>query len=227
MIHTSYKEVVKLAETADLGLTASMFGPSNLVFIIHEEGTTLTFRNAFIKEFKDYLMIFTEHHGTHVYHRGDLSHWGQYIQKEDETLKNTGYMDTCEFCGKEAKTEDLIYDLHPVWCKQEQDRNYHSYCLDCKYMEHCEHKDLWRSLNKTGSYNQEKNCQEPWGFTWGMDDIEHLKKACATIMDEDKVEEWLDTVSPAFPETPRKAFDDGDDEKVYLMVYEVGVGSFS
>ncbi len=222
MIRTHYKEVEELARTVDMKISAYDFGPSSLVFVLHEEGTTLTFRSAFIKEFKDYIIIFTEHHGTHVYHRGDLSHWGQYTQKADEKLLNTGYKDTCEFCGKEANVEDLIYDHHPDWNKH--DDYYHSYCADCKDIEQSDYTDLWRFLNKTGASNGNK--QEPWGFTWGRYDINHVKKALATVIKEEAIDAWLDTPSPSFRKTPRHAFEQGDGDEIYLMAYQMGSGQF-
>ncbi|NIQ15817.1 MAG: hypothetical protein GTO02_15900, partial [Candidatus Dadabacteria bacterium] len=59
------------------------------------------------------------------------------------------------------------------------------------------------------------------------DDIEHIKKACATVMKEDYVDTWLDTPSPAFRKTPKYAIEQGDYEDVYAMVYHMGCGEFS
>ena len=73
----------------------------------------------------------------------------------------------------------------------------------------------------------EKNCTEPWGFTWGCNDIEHIKKACATVMKEEYVDRWLDTLSPSFRKTPRYAIEIGEYEDVYVAVYSMGTGEFS
>jgi hypothetical protein len=220
----TYKEVVELANSTDAKLTAYEFHPTDLVFIIHEEGTTLTFRSAFLREWKDWVIIFTEHHGTHVYSKGDLSYWGHYSEKEKEKLKGTGFIDACEFCGKTGYVEDLIYGLNPNW--EQDDNSYHSYCEDCRDVEASEHRDLWRWLNQSGAFNQEKGHSEPWGFTWGRDNIDHVKKALATVIQEEGIEAWLDTPSPAFKKTPRHAIEEGDIDEVYLMAYQMGTGAF-
>ena len=211
----NYKEAEQIARDADKKLLASEFHPWNMVLVIHEEGTILTFRSAFLKEWKDYVLIFTEHHGTHIYHKGDLTDYGTYNLQENTKLEGMDYIDRCEFCKKEAQVEDLIYDLHPVW--EKDDQQYHVYCSSCKDIEGCNYKDLWRSLNENGK----------WDFVWGKDDIDHIRKALATVMKEDAIDNWLDAANPAFLETPRKEIDEGDYEKVYFAVYEVGSGQFS
>jgi hypothetical protein len=81
------------------------------------------------------------------------------------------------------------------------------------------YKELWDRLNSKE--------REPWGFIWGENDMSHIKKACATVMMESFVESWLDTPSPAFKQSPRKAIEDGKCEEVYLAVYTLGTGEFS
>lgn len=221
---TPYKEACQVAKEADKKLTAYDFRPTDLVLVVHEEGTQLMYRSAFLKEWKDYVFIFTEHHGTLVYHKTDLYSYDQYTEKDIGKLEGTGYLGKCEFCNKEFKVEELEYGTHP-------DHNlynlseYFFFCKDCKEVETCEHKDLWKSLNKTGAYNSEKGCQEPWGFTWGHSDLEHIKKACATVVDD--VDLWLDTPNSQFSKTPREVIEDGDYEEIYLVMYRVGVGEFS
>lgn len=214
MIRTNYREVEELARKVDSKLLAYDFGSGDIAFIIHEEGSTLLFQNAFVREFKDYIIIFTEHHGTHVYHRGNLSHWGQYAKKDNAAIRDTGYKDTCEFCGKEADVADLIYNTHPNWDEYVEGK-YHSYCSNCRDVENSKYRDLWRYLN-----------EKDWGFVWGKDDIEHVKKALATIIKEDEIDKWLDTKSPAFKKTPRFAIEQGDIDKIYLMAYQCGSGEF-
>jgi hypothetical protein len=220
----TYKEAVEVANKMDGQLWASDFAPSDLVLIIHEEGTSFTFQSAFLKTWKDWIFIFSEHHGTHVYNRDDLYFWAQYNRKDDEPLKDSGYKDNCEFCNKEANVEDLIYGRNPNW--EVEDETYHSYCEDCKDVEASEHRELWRWLNQSGAFNQEKGYSEPWGFTWGRDNIDHVKKALATVIEEEGIEAWLDTPSPAFKKTPRHAIEQGDIDEVYLMAYQMGTGAF-
>lgn len=223
---TSYKEAQTVAKETDKKLTAYDFNPYSMVEIIHEEGTILHYKSAFTKEWKDWVFVFTEHHGTHVYHISDLKDYGTYIRKDQEKLKDTGYVDTCEFCNKQFKVEDLDFNHHPD-CEQYNETEYYRFCADCGDIEGSEHKDLWKSINTTGAWNMEKQCSEPWGFIWGKRDLEHLKKACATIMHEKDVDKWLDTPSPSFPKTPRKVIEFGDYEEIYLAMYSMGTGQFS
>jgi len=219
---TSYKEACIVAN--DSKLSAYDFRPDELVVVIHEEGTQLIYRSAFLKEWKDYVFIFTEHHDTLVYHKTDLYSYKQYKENKINKLKDTGYMDKCQFCQKEFKVEDLEYGHHPDF-NLFNETEYYFYCGDCKEVEGCDHKELWKTLNKTGSYNLKNNCTKSWGFTWGHSDLEHIKKACATIIRD--VDAWLDTPNPGFPYSPRKAIENGDYEEVYLTIYRVGIGEFS
>lgn len=128
---TSYQEAQQVAKETDKKLSAYDFHPDQLVMIIHEEGSILTFRSAFTKEWKDWVLVFTEHHGTHVYHKSDLNLWGTYIQKQREKLADTGYTDKCEFCDKVFKVEELSYGHHPDWDKYEESK-YWTYCDGCR-----------------------------------------------------------------------------------------------
>ena len=46
--------------------------------IVFDDGTSLLFQDAFIVEWKEYYLIFTEHHRFHVYHKDDVLHFQQY-----------------------------------------------------------------------------------------------------------------------------------------------------
>lgn len=207
MKFSSYQEAYQVAKETDNKLSAYDFHPYNLVEIIHEEGTSFHFKSSFLREWKDYIFVFTEHHGIHVYHRSDLYSYGEYKSVEDKKLENTGHLDKCEFCEKEFKVENLEYNHHPDY-SQYDNMEYYSFCADCKDVENCEYTNLWKDLNK----------QERWDFVWGKDNIEHIKKACATVMNPDYVEIWLDTQSEDFPKTPRKVIEE-DYEQVYLAIF--------
>ena len=213
---SNYREAYQVAKETNVKLTAYNFKPTDLAVIIHEEGSVLTFKSAFLREWKDYVFVFTEHHGFHVYHRGDLSDWRHYEEKEREKLNDTNCLDNCEFCKKEAKVEDLIYDHHPDW--NQHDHEYHVYCSDCKDIESSRYKTLFKDLNAA---------VKPWGFIWGVDNIENIKKACTTVMKEEHIDKWLVTPSPSFPETPQKAFEDGEYDEIYLAIHQFGSGEFS
>lgn len=126
-----YKEALNVAKEADKTLLTQDFNPYGLVEIIHEEGTILNFKNAFLKEWKNYVIVFTEHHGTHVYHKSDLYSYGYYIRQEIGKLKNSGHNDTCNFCNKEFKVEDLEYGHHPD-IDQYDENEFYVYCSECE-----------------------------------------------------------------------------------------------
>jgi len=46
-------------------------------------------------------------------------------------------------------------------------------------------------------------------------------------MMESYVESWLDSVSPAFKDSPRKVIEDGKCEEVYFAIYTLGAGDIS
>ena len=221
---TSYKEAEQVAK--ETKLTAYDFNPCSLVELLHEEGTNLYYKSAFTREWKDWIFVFTEHHGYHVYHKSDIVSYGTYIRQDTQKQKDTGYRDKCEFCNKDFKVEDLNYDHHPDF-EQYEESKYWIYCADCKDIVGSDNEELWRNLNETGAYNIEKNCTEPWGFTWGRNDIAHIKKACVTVMAEELVDRWLDTPSPSFRKTPRQAIVNGNYEDVYIAIYSMGTGEFS
>ncbi|NIQ15816.1 MAG: hypothetical protein GTO02_15895, partial [Candidatus Dadabacteria bacterium] len=150
---TSYHEAVQVAKETEL--SAYDFDPYSLVEIVHEEGTILHYKSAFIKEWKDYILVFTEHHGTHVYHKSDLHDYATYIRKEPEKLEFTGYVDKCEFCEKEFKVENLEYAHHPDFEKYDESE-YYVFCADCQDIVGSKFEDLWRKLNTEGAYDMEK-----------------------------------------------------------------------
>lgn len=109
----SYTEALRVAREADNKLTAYDFHCDNLVVVLHEEGTQLMFRSAFLKKWMDWVFIFTEHHNTLVYHKDDLHSYAQYTQKEIERLKDTLYVDICCECNQTFNVEELQYTFHP------------------------------------------------------------------------------------------------------------------
>jgi hypothetical protein len=113
MKHISYREACEVANNCDKSLRAMDFGCGSLVQIVHEEGSMFTWKYAFLREWLDWVFVFTEHHGTHVYHRCDLYSWGEYRVQEDKKLEGTGYEDECEFCGRKMLVENLRYDILP------------------------------------------------------------------------------------------------------------------
>jgi hypothetical protein len=67
------REANKRAKLFDAGITAYDFQWEHRVHVIHDDGTHLNFNYAFYMKEEEWYYIFTEHHGTHVYHEEDLS----------------------------------------------------------------------------------------------------------------------------------------------------------
>jgi len=111
---SSYKDAVAVAEAADKHFLTTDFKYDEWALVVHEEGTQLLFRNSFIKEWKDWVFIYTEHHKTHVYHKTDLTYYGYLKEVSIEKLKGTGIKDHCYDCKKEFDVDDLLYKAHPA-----------------------------------------------------------------------------------------------------------------
>lgn len=75
----TYKTAYRVATKIDSKLTAYDFSSYKWVRIKHREGTDLLYRHAFLKKWKEYYLVFTEHHGYHVFHEDDVVCY-QYTQ---------------------------------------------------------------------------------------------------------------------------------------------------
>lgn len=98
MMSVEMQRVYDVAAEIDKDLKATDPRFRHSVYLIHEEGTTLFFENAFIVRYYDRLhrdwgdcsfqgewaMVFTEHHGFHVYPLDDLVSWNQFKKVEIE-----------------------------------------------------------------------------------------------------------------------------------------------
>jgi len=65
-------EAFELAAEMNKTLLATDPRLRRAVKIIHDEGTVLFFDYAFAENHEDWVFIFTEHHGHHVYHESDV-----------------------------------------------------------------------------------------------------------------------------------------------------------
>jgi len=86
---------------------------------------------------------------------------------------------------------------------------------------------LWEAVQEGGKYNGENGRSEPWGFTWGAENMGDLRKALATIMREEFIDTWLASPSEAFPSNPQKAIKEGRWEEVWLAILEIGTKTLS
>lgn len=96
-----FKSVNELARRYDEKLTAMDFGNTSVQVIV-EDGSILYFDYAFARiyfakpydedadydqKYKDaWLMVFTEHHGFHVFHVQDLHGWKQFERKDIDSI---------------------------------------------------------------------------------------------------------------------------------------------
>lgn len=71
------------AQEKDAEMTASDFGPG-CVRVVHEDGATFWFPYAFAiikrEDEREYLVVFTEHTGFHVFAMDDLQDYGVYYR---------------------------------------------------------------------------------------------------------------------------------------------------
>jgi hypothetical protein len=75
---SDYRAACNFAAEIDGALLATDPRFKRHVLLIHEEGTTLYFRFAFILRLDEWLLVFTEHHRYHVYHETDLLLYKQF-----------------------------------------------------------------------------------------------------------------------------------------------------
>lgn len=89
-----FAEIQELAKNIDANLLSSdkRFGKS--VYIRHDDGSTMMFDCAFVERLivdndldKVYYLVFTEHHGFHVYHSEDVDFIHQYEECEIYNVK--------------------------------------------------------------------------------------------------------------------------------------------
>ncbi len=136
--HTPYREAVEFAEKADKTMVIGRdhegepcFDMGSAVLIQHEDGTVLWFQSAFIRLYRDYVCVFTEHQGTHVYHQDDLGRWEQYRREDDPRpkLKGSGRKDYCDDCKQEFDVDVLKYGKHPDW---DREHDFVALCQGCE-----------------------------------------------------------------------------------------------
>lgn len=107
-----FEEALQFAKEFDSKLICTDF--DHYVVIHHGDGTTLNYNNAIAVKWKQYILVFTEHHQYYVYPKDELKYYEQYKPIGIKPLKNTGKKDKCDFCSKVFDIGDLKYDYH--WC---------------------------------------------------------------------------------------------------------------
>lgn len=128
------KSAEDAAREYDKNLKCTDFYYDECVLVKHDDFTQCMFFSAFPLDYGPYILVFTEHHGYHVYHKDETLVWHM------KSLPKKNYIDlnkdVCVDCGKELLISDLIYGIHPmhanggvalcVKCKDADDE----YCAD-------------------------------------------------------------------------------------------------
>ena len=84
----NFREITNLAQEYDKTLQADDSRFRRSVAINHEDGSHFHCKNAFLLIKEDWIIVFTEHFGTHIFDQSDLSTYYQYSQiNELEELK--------------------------------------------------------------------------------------------------------------------------------------------
>jgi hypothetical protein len=109
----NYSDALKAAQEHEKTLSSYAFSGYEIVVIIHEEGSVLVFRSAFALEYGAYLLIFTEHHNYHVYHKNELTFFGHFKSQDLNKLTGTGNKEACSECKEVFLVDELRYGLHP------------------------------------------------------------------------------------------------------------------
>jgi hypothetical protein len=87
------ERVCEYAIEKDLTLNALSFTPSKGVAVSDEDGSSFTFRSAFVEKARCdddiYIIVYTEHHGLHVFPESELNGWCEFTISVPTTLNVT------------------------------------------------------------------------------------------------------------------------------------------
>lgn len=78
----NYSEAYEKAKLVDSGLKATDFQWNARVYVLHEDGSEMDFNYAFLMKDEDWVFVFTEHNGFHVWHLEDLETCMSYQDEE-------------------------------------------------------------------------------------------------------------------------------------------------
>jgi hypothetical protein len=87
------------------------------VMIIHEDGSSMFFRNAYMQRHGNWLLVFTEHQGSHYFCINDLSDYMQLERLDEKPELVDSYGEPvvflqCSYCKNEIVAADIqsVYD---------------------------------------------------------------------------------------------------------------------
>lgn len=149
MMSAEMKNIYEIARKINESITADNQRLRNFVQIVHEEGSVLSFKNAFLILYYDpnhkdwgacdnpgeWLMVFTEHHEFHVYPIDDLYSYNEFstveIQKLNFSLKNFDK----ESLSEELKSRYQINETGEFGCDSGRKR-FEVVCNQCNMVVH-------------------------------------------------------------------------------------------
>jgi len=87
MMSVEMKKVWEVAKKVDDLLRADDERFSRSAEVIHEDGSVMILENAFVEEYKDWYIVFSEHFGFHVFHKEDVYRVSQHERIEIGVMK--------------------------------------------------------------------------------------------------------------------------------------------
>jgi len=123
---TPYQEIEKVVVDYGNTLSAYSFDSGQFVEVKHCDGSHFMFASAFALKFKDYYLVFTEHHKYHIYHVTDVD-LCDMIGTEIQTLE-WPIDDVCDICSKTGRCHEMDYTYY---CPDEGWSYLLVRCADC------------------------------------------------------------------------------------------------
>lgn len=84
---THLKEIKRIANEYDNKLLTTDPRFQRSVMIIHQDGSVFFFQRAFMLKKDDWLIIFSGHHGVHIYDKTDVVDYDLYLATSDNSLE--------------------------------------------------------------------------------------------------------------------------------------------
>lgn len=78
MYSVRYQEIEKLVKEYDDKLLATDPRFMRTVFLSHTDGSTFKWVRAFVVKKDDWIIVFSEHHGYHIFEQDDIYDVGQF-----------------------------------------------------------------------------------------------------------------------------------------------------
>lgn len=111
------RDIKALVADMDLSVRSDDIRMRGSVHIIHEDGTSLFFRHAYMVRRGNWLLVFTEHQNAHYFAINDLKEYKQFVPVDAplQVVDEYGILIQklcCSFCKNEITARDIrsVYD---------------------------------------------------------------------------------------------------------------------